>query len=172
MILRSHTRMKVLQALWIFAAIAAAEQHPDFSGTWNLNIGASDFSDKRAVAPDRLAITVHQKGDSLKYRNEREKDGKKRHFDVDLTIGESTFESNDAGVVSAAWKNNVLEITTLFNPGQDRQSDQIEIWSLSSDRKRLTDDLVVHLPKNGGDVHIRRVLDKQPKLYGSRRNHS
>jgi len=69
------------------AGISVAQQHPDFSGTWNLNVADSDFSDKRAVVPDRLVLTVQQSGNALKYRFAREKDGKKTHYDVELTIG-------------------------------------------------------------------------------------
>jgi len=144
------------------AGIAAAQQHPNFSGTWNLNVAASDFSDKRASVPDRLVLTVQQSGDALKYRCDREKDGKKHHYDVDLTIGGPPYESDAAGVVTAEWKGDKLEIPTLFNPGQDRQSDQTETWSLSPDGKKLTDDLVIRLPRKAGEVHIKRVFDKQP----------
>ena len=144
-----------------FAGIAVAQQHPDFSGTWNLSVANSDYSDKRAVVPDRLVLTVQQSGDALKYRFAREKDGKKTHYDVDLTIGGPPFESDAAGVVTAEWKGGKLEIPTLLNPGQDRQSDQTETWSLSPDGKQLIDDMLIHPPRNAREVHIKRVFDKQ-----------
>jgi hypothetical protein len=48
-------------ALLSVAAIALAQQHPNFTGTWILNRAESDFTDKRAVAPDSLTLTVHHK---------------------------------------------------------------------------------------------------------------
>ncbi len=142
--------------------IAVAQQHPNFSGTWNLNVADSDFSDKRAVVPDRLVLTVQQSRDTLKFRFAREKDGKKSHYDVDLTISAPPYESDAAGVVTAEWKGDKLEIPTLFNPGQERQSDQTETWSLSSDGKKLIDDMLIRPPRKAAEVHIRRVFDKQP----------
>ena len=62
------------------------------------------------------------------------------------------------------WKGEALIVSTLFNPGQDRQSDQVETWTLAADGKRFTDDLVVHPPQNAKNrepVHIVRVLEKQ-----------
>ena len=37
----------------------------------------------------------------------------------------------------------------------------VDTWSLSPDGKKLTSDYVVHLPKNAGDSHVRRVFDKK-----------
>src|SRR5215469_7511931 len=99
-----------------------AQQQPNFSGIWNLNAGESDYSDKRASKPDRLVITVQQKGDSLKYRLDRQKDGKKGSFEVEMTIGGPPYESDAAGVVTAQWRGDKLEVQTVYNPGQDRQS--------------------------------------------------
>lgn len=157
--------MTRLAAVILFCAGATglfAQQHPNFSGTWNLNLSESNYSDKSASKPDRLVISVQQKGESLRYRLEREQNGKKGSFDVSLTIGGDIFESDAAGVVTAEWKGDQLVIKTLYNPGQDRQSDQVETWSLSPDGKRLTDDMHIHPPNNGSEVHVRRVLDKQP----------
>lgn len=145
----------------IIAAVLSAQQHPDFSGIWHLNSAESDYSDSHAVKPDRLILTVQQKNNALRYRFERQKDGKKGSFDVDLRIGGAPFESDTAGVVTAEWKGAKLQVQTVYNPGQDRQSDQIETWSLSTNGERLTDDLLIHLPNNAGEVHVRRVLDKQ-----------
>jgi hypothetical protein len=124
-----------------------------------MNLAASDYSEADAKKPDRFTISIQHKGDALKYRVDREKDGKKDRFEVDLNIGGSPFESDAAGVVSAEWKGDRLEVQTLYNPGQDRQSYQTETWSISAEGK-LVDDVVIHPPRNGAAVHVRRVLDK------------
>jgi hypothetical protein len=90
---------------------------------------------------------------------EREKDGKKGSFEVDLVIGGSPFASDEAGVVEAEWKDQILSIKTLYNPGSDRESSQVENWALSADGKRLVDQFVA-TRHDGTEVHIRRVFDK------------
>ena len=147
--------------LCVTAATLLAQQHPNFSGSWSLNLGASDYSDSTANRPDHLTITVQQHGDVLKYRVEREKDSKKSNMEVDLSIGGAPLISDALGDIQAQWKGDKLEIQTMYNPGQDRQSDQVETWSLSADEKQLTDDIRIHPPNNQREVHIRRVLDKQ-----------
>jgi hypothetical protein len=156
--------MTILRGVFLIAAmsaIAAAQQHTNFSGTWNFNVTESDYSDKRTSPPDRMSINIQQKGDTFKYHFELERGGKKAEFDVHVTVGGPAYESDAAGIITLAWKGDKLEISTLYNPGQDRQSDATEIWSLSSDGKKLTSDLVQRLPKNGGEVHVRRVFDKK-----------
>lgn len=142
------------------ATILCAQQHPDFSGNWSLNAAASDYGAKSASKPDRLTLNIQQKGDALKYHFERQKDGKKGAFDVDLKIGGREYESDAAGVVTAAWKGDKLEVNTLYNPGQDRQSDQVETWSLAAGGKQMIDEVKIHPPHNAAEVIVRRVLDK------------
>jgi hypothetical protein len=127
---------------------AAAE----FSGTWNINLADSDFSDKRASAPDRAVLTVQQQGDAFRYDLLREKDGKKSHGHGDFTVGGPSYESDPAAALTAKWKGDKLEMAT---------SDHLDTWSLSPDGRKLTSDLVQRLPKNGGEVHARRVFDKK-----------
>ena len=152
------SRFAILLAV---AAIAVAQQHPNFSGTWNINVAESDFSDKRTSPPDSLVFTIQQKGEAFKYRVAREKDGKKGHYDVEVSVNGPAYESDAAGIITMKWKGEKLEIATLYNPGQDRQSDATETWSLSADGKKLTSDVVQRLPRNAGEVHVTRVFDKK-----------
>jgi hypothetical protein len=78
-----------------------------------------------------------------------------------VKAGGPPYESDAAGVVSLEWKGEALIVSTLYNPGQDRQSDQVETWTLSKDGKRLTDDSTIHPPQNGAAVHVVRVFHKQ-----------
>ncbi len=145
----------------LLAAVAWPQSKPDFSGVWNLNLADSDYSAPGASLPDRLMRTVQQKGDHLKYKVVREKDGRKGGFDVDVVIGGAPFASDEAGVVEAKWKGQALEINTLFNPGSDRESSQTETWTLAPDGKRLVDQYVAHR-HDGGQTQIKRVFDKVP----------
>jgi hypothetical protein len=147
-----------IAAVAIFCATLWAQPKPDFSGKWILNAAESDYG-SGAQVPDRLVRTVEQRGSSLKYKVEREKDGRKGSFDVDLKIGGAPYESDAAGVVTAEWSGSTLVVKTLFNPGSDHASSQEENWTLSSDSKKVTDKFVYVRP-DGKEVHVTRVFDK------------
>ena len=108
-------------AVLMFSAIAFAQQHPNFAGTWTLNRAESDFTDKRAVAPDSLILTVHHKGDDLSYDTVREKDGRKSKGHLDLSVGNPNPLGGE-GTASAEWKADKLEFKLLNNAGQPRNS--------------------------------------------------
>ena len=147
--------------LLCLSLFAAAQSKPDFTGTWRLNLAASDYSDPSAAPPDQITVVIKQKGDHFEYQWEHRARGKTNRFEVDATAGGAPYESDAAGVVSLEWKGESLIVSTLYNPGQDRQSDQAEVWTLSPDHKRLTEDLTVHPLKHGAPVHVVRVFDKQ-----------
>jgi|SRR5271165_2921421 len=151
------SRIVIFAAL---AAIAAAQQHPNFTGTWTLNLAESDFSDKHASAPSSLVLTVHHQGDDFRYDLVREKDGKKGRGHTDLVIG-IPLEQSAGGTAAAEWKADKLEFKLIYNPGEATQSEAVDTWSLSPDGKKLTSEIVTHLPNNAGDVHVRRVFDKK-----------
>lgn len=145
----------------LLAAVAWPQSKPDFSGVWNLNLADSDYSAPGVSRPDRLVRTIQQKGDHLKYKVAREKDGRKGEFEVDVVIGGAPYASDEAGVVEAKWKGQSIEINTLFNPGSDRESSQTETWTLAPDGKRLIEQYVAH-KHDGGQTQIKRVFDKVP----------
>ncbi|HLG98979.1 MAG TPA: hypothetical protein VKX49_21895 [Bryobacteraceae bacterium] len=147
--------------LFTVALCAAAQPRPNFSGNWLLNLSASDYSAPNTAKPDKITVSIQQQRDHFKYRWERYAGGKKGAFEVDVTVGGPAYESDEAGVVSMEWKGDKLIVTTLYNPGQDRQSENIETWALSADGRRLTDDVTVHPPQNRPPVHVVRVFDKQ-----------
>jgi hypothetical protein len=147
-------------AVFMFSAIAFAQQHPNFAGTWTLNRAESDFTDKRAVAPDSLILTVHHKGDDLSYDTVREKDGRKTKGHLDLSVGNPNPLGGE-GTASAEWKADKLEFKLLNNAGQPAEFEAIDTWSLSADGKKLTSDYVVHLPNNGGESRVHRVFDRK-----------
>lgn len=150
-----------IAAVGIFCVTLWAQPKPDFSGTWVLNVAESDYT-KGGQVPDRLVRTVEQRGSSLKYKVEREKDGRKGSFDVDLKIGGAPYESDAAGVVTAEWSGSTLVVKTLFNPGSDHASSQEENWTLSADGNKVTEKFV-YIQPSGKEVHITRVFDKAAK---------
>jgi hypothetical protein len=147
--------------LFLCAVVLSGQPKPNFSGTWVLNLEASDYSAPNTAKPDKLTWTIQQKGDHFKYKVERIGQGNKAGFEAELTVGGSPYESDAAGIIEMEWKGVTLVVKTLYNPGQDRQSDNFETWKLSADGKRLTDDLTIHPPRNGSPVRVVRVFDKQ-----------
>jgi hypothetical protein len=145
----------------LLAAPVWAQPHPDFSGTWKLNVTESDYSDKRASPPDSLVVTLRQKGRSLKYALTNERGGKKIHFSIDLDFSGAPHVSDEVGIVSIEWKGASIVVSTLYNPDNERRSDQSQTWTLSADGRKLIDEVLVHPPKNAPEVRIKRVFEKQ-----------
>jgi hypothetical protein len=158
-----NSRRTVLLSL-VCTAFISGQSKPDFSGSWKLNAAESEFSDKRTSAPDLLVWTLRHEGIHVTYKVQSERKGKKNEFEADADIGGDPFESDAAGIIRFRWKGSSLAVDTLYNPGQDRESSIEEIWTLSGDGKKLTDDVVYHVPKNAkdtSDVRFRRVFEKQ-----------
>ena len=148
----------------VCAILICGQNKPDFSGTWKLNAVESNFSDKRTSAPDLLVWTLQLETNHVTYRVHSERQGRKTEFEADTEIGGEPFESDAAGIIRFQWKGSSLAVDTLYNPGQDRQSSMEEIWTVSPDGKKLTDDVIYHVPKiakNTSDVRFKRVFDKQ-----------
>ena len=152
--------MRMILAIAVLTASAWAQSAPDFSGVWKLNPAASDFSDHGAV-PDRLVRTLRQKGNTLRYNEEWAKGERKNHFDIELEFGGPPDESDAAGIVKVERKDATLLVNILYNPGTDRQAEQIEIWSLTDEGNQLVDQTTYRTVK-GREFHLKRVFDKQP----------
>jgi hypothetical protein len=161
----SHTRIieRILLAL-VFSTLAFPQSHPNFSGTWKLNVSASDYTDRRVAVPDSLIWKIEQRGDRLTYTVEGARQGKKTGFTAEFDIGGGSFESDEAGIITARWKGTALTVGTLYNPDNERRSSMEEVWALSDDGRTLTDTVVFHMPKtakNQVDALFKRVFEKQ-----------
>ena len=156
-----NTRRTLL--FFLAAAVALAQNKPDYSGNWKLNAEESNFTDKRTRAPDHLTWNIRQVKNHIYYKVAAERDGKKNAFEADAEIGGEPFESDAAGIIRFRWNGANLAVDTLYNPGQERQTSMEETWTLSADGKKLTDEVVYHVPKSAkdpSDVHFTRVFDK------------
>ena len=137
----------------VFAiALLSGETKPDFSGTWKL------LSRNDVAAKDSLIHIVKQKGDDLHYRIDR--DQNERVTDVDLTIGGPPHVSDEYGIIQAKWQDDVLVVSFLYNPGTEREAEQVEHWKLAEAGKRILDDTVVRRAQ-GKEAHIQRVFERQ-----------
>ena len=144
--------MQKLLAGFLAIALLPAETKPDFSGTWKL------LSRNEVAAKDSLIHIVKQKGAELHYRVDRDK--KERVTDVDLTIGGPPHVSDEYGIIQAKWQDDVLVVSFLFNPGTEREAEQVEHWKLADDGKRIMDDTVVRTAQSK-ETHIHRIFERQ-----------
>ena len=94
---------------------------------------------------------------------ERVLNGQKGGFNfVTIPIGGGQpHVSDEAGIISAQWKDETLRFNYLYNPGTERESERTEDWTLSSDGKKLIDHEWVKRP-DGRELRYTVVFDKQP----------
>jgi len=141
-----------------------SEAKPDFSGRWTLNIAETEFPGARpSSASFSVTRTVEQKHNQVRLKIERVTNGQKSGFNF-VTIPIGTGEphvSDEAGIITAQWKDEALQFKYLYNPGTQRQSERSEEWTLSPDRNKLFDQEWVRRP-DGQELRYRVVFDRQP----------
>jgi len=160
-----NTRTALFCLAMAFASFtSAAQSKPDFSGRWKLNINETEFPAARASPATFSAIrTIEQKERELRLKFERVNNGQKSGFGfVTIPIGSGPpHESDEAGIISARWKDETLHFDYLYNPGTERQSERTEDWTLSPDRKKLIDQEWVKRA-DGQEMRYKVVFDRQP----------
>jgi hypothetical protein len=139
-----------------------AQSKPDFSGVWKLNIDDTEFTGAKPSPATFSAIrTVEQKNNELRLKVVRMNDGKKGGFNfVRIPFGGDPHVSNEAGIITAEWKEQTLHFHYLYNPGTDRESERTEDWTLSTDGKKLIDQEWFKRP-DGKELRYKVVFDKQ-----------
>ena len=152
---------------WLCLAMAFMSwtlSKPDFSGRWQLNIDDTEFPGaKPSSATFRVVRTVEQRQNDLRLKIERMNNGQKSGFDfVTIPIGNGKpHVSDEAGIITAQWKDETLHFDYLYNPGTDRQSERTEDWTLSPDGKKLIDQEWVKRA-DGRELRYKVVFDRQP----------
>jgi hypothetical protein len=146
------------------AVTSFAQSKPDFSGTWKLNIDETEFQGTKPSPATFNAIrTVEQKRNELRLKVERVNNGQKSGFNfVTIPIDSGRpHESNEAGIITAHWKDETLHLAFLYNPGTERESERTEDWTLSPDGKQLIDQEWLRRP-DGQELRYTVVFDRQP----------
>jgi hypothetical protein len=94
---------------------------------------------------------------------ERVSNGQKSGFNfVTIPIGSGQpHVSNEAGIITAQWKDDTLHFDYLYNPGTERQSERTEDWTLSPDGKKLIDQ-EWGKRADGQEQRYKLVFDRQP----------
>jgi len=141
-----------------------AQSKPDFSGRWKLNIEETEFQGAKPSPSVYSAVrTVEQKPKELRLKIERVNNRQKSGFNF-ITIPIGTGEphvSDEAGIITAQWKDETLHFNYLYNPGTERESERTEDWTLSPDGKKLIDQEWVKRA-DGQELSYKVVFDRQP----------
>lgn len=133
----------------VFLTVAAlactcfAQDKPDFSGTWKLNFGRSDFGPSRAVFTQ--TDVIQQKGQTIKVTVAFETEKEKRQFTVTLVTDGKEIEVpkdvREPGVTSqndaSSWEGAVLVVHHKDTYGSSTVT-SVSRYTLSPDGKALT----------------------------------
>jgi hypothetical protein len=156
---RYWTGLCAVAALSI-AIPAGAWAKPNFSGSWTLNPGKSDFG--QMTGPAKMERKVAHEDPSLKYSSVQSspQGGDVTTEMAYTTDGKSSTNKTPLGEVTgtATWEGDVLNIVNK-RQFQGLDITQAERWTLSEDGKTLTIDSRVSMPR--GHVEMKIVMDKQ-----------
>jgi hypothetical protein len=146
------------------APVAAAQAdmgaHPNFSGTWKLNVDKSDFGP--IPAPDSRVDKIDHKEPAVKVSVAQK--GGQGDFSGDLnyfTDGKPSTNTMGPGEIKSTgkWDGNALTFDSTLN----MQGTDIGVksrWELSADGKVMTQ--TAHINSPMGELDMKSVFDKQP----------
>ena len=139
-------------------ATAYAQQKPNFTGTWKLNVGKSDFGP--VPGPDTRTQKIDHKDPALKVANDEEGPMGKQNWEINLVADgtEVTAKMGDRDVKNAvAWEANNIVVTTKL---QYEGSDVVikATYVLSDDGKVLT--VNAHITSPMGEFDQKLIYEK------------
>jgi len=129
---------------------------PDFSGSWMLNVGKSQYG--QFPAPEVMLRTVKMEGAQLTMSTYQK--GAQGEVTSELkytTDGKPSVNGTSTG--TAAWYGDTLVIESA-RESQGARLTQRDSWSLSGDGKTLTVTTKVKLPN--GEFDVKQVFEKTP----------
>jgi len=157
---RQATRLFSLTLLTVALGLVQAQAKTDFSGTWKLNAGKSDFGP--IPPPDSMVEKITHQDPSLK-ANVASTGGPQGDMTYDVTyttdgkecvnhIGEGELKS------TLNWDGDDLVVESKGSFGGNEFTAKGR-WNLSSDGKTLT--VTQHLSSAMGEADMKTVFDKQ-----------
>lgn len=144
----------------LLTAVGRADDHPNLSGQWKLNLEKSDFG--AMPPPDSLVYGIRHNGASLLL--DLEQDGKKTHLEF-TTDGEErvTDSSRDSELWTRVyWAGPVLifEARDKARPAHESRGVRwTSRWTVSEDGKTLS--VQKHITTPQGETDQRLVFEKQ-----------
>ncbi len=149
-----------LAACLLLASTGWADEHPNLSGEWKLNLQKSDFGPM--LPPDSAAYSIRHSGASLVL--DYTQDGKKTHAEVSSDGEERVTDSNrDSEIWTRVyWAGPVLvfESRDKARPAHEgRGIKWTSRWSLSDDGKTLA--IQKHFVTPQGEFDQKLIFEKQ-----------
>jgi hypothetical protein len=143
----------------LFGAAAFAQSQPNFSGTWKVNVGKSDYG--MLPPPESRTDVIDHTGDTIKNNvSAVNQQGKQDYTLTFKTDGSETVNkiADREMKITAKWDGPALAVTMKLNlQGQD--IDILAKWTLSGDGSTLTQN--VHLASAMGETDQKVVYEKQ-----------
>jgi uncharacterized protein involved in exopolysaccharide biosynthesis len=141
------------------AVTGMAQEKPDFSGNWRLNVSKSDFG--VLGGPDSRTDVISHKEPSIT----DQVSAKGAQGNVEYTIKYTTDGKEVTNQISGRevkstlkWDGSVLKITGRFSVN-DSDVDAQATWTLSADGKTLT--IAVHYTSAMGEADQKLIMEKQ-----------
>jgi hypothetical protein len=142
-----------------FAASLAAQNKPNFSGTWKLNVAKSDFGP--LPAPDSRTDVIEHNDPVLKVNSSGESaQGKQNVSSTFTTDGKEVVNKQGPREIhsTVAWEGANLVVNSKFS-FNDNDVTIKSVWTLSPDGKTLTQN--AHLAAQMGEADQKYVFEKQ-----------
>ena len=149
-----------LTVLVAFATVTGlAQQKPDFSGTWKLNVAKSDFG-PLPPPESRTDVITHKEPSITDEVSAAGAQGKQQYTAKYTTDGKEVTNQIATREVKSIlkWKGSNLVInSTLVYEGSDVKG--VGTWSLSADGKTLT--ISAHYTSAMGEADQKLIFEKQ-----------
>ena len=154
--------MRLLILSVVLAAVASAQSHPDFSGTWKQDNSRStlrpgstiQYSNKVEVRDQKLTVTT-----ILGANEDRKESTYSREYVIGGKPSTSSDREGDQFTNTVKWDGDSLVFETVEKEKTATLASR-EVWTLSADGKTLTKK-IHHTGGRGGDSDQTFVLEKQ-----------
>ncbi|SRR5258708_2870862 len=153
---------KICSLLFLLAFMALstfAQQKPDFSGTWKLNVAKSDFG-ALPGPQSRTDVITHKDpslSDSVTVEGAEGKQQYVAHYTTDDKEATNKIGTRDVRT-SVKWAGNNLSMISKFLYG-DADVVGDSTWALSADGKVLT--WTIHFASSIGETDQKMIFEKQ-----------
>jgi hypothetical protein len=138
---------------------AVAQQKPDFSGTWKLNVAKSDFG--ALPGPESRTDVITHKDPSLSVNVTQEgADGKQQYTANYTTDGKEAVNQISGRDVKSTlkWAGSTLSMTSKLVYNGAEVTGELT-WTLSADGKTRT--VTIHYASTMGETDQKLVFEKQ-----------
>ena len=157
-----NVAMRSLILSLVLAALASAQSHPDFSGTWKQDNSRStirpgstiQYSNKIEQRGQKLTVTT-----ILGANGDRKESTYTREYVIGDKAGTSSDREGDQFTNTVKWDGDSLVFETVEKEKTATLTSR-EVWTLSPDGKTLTKKLY-RTGGRGGDSDQTYVLEKQ-----------